>query len=224
MAGRRLAPLTRGRGPLGRCLVAARHTHYKVLGVAPSATNDEIKDAYYRLAKDTHPDSAPEADEAAFRRLTQAYHTLSRAESRAAYDLQLRAGTVAQELDFAALDKRVAAHVAKQELAAALALFIARGHSDAPCVTPETGAMLLSACLKRAYMRPATMVFAKLRATSSLSAISCNEWFGACIAHGRVDEAMDVFRHMQVLGVEPSPATAATIRQAQAYRASTLSP
>ena len=34
---------------------------YKVLGVSPSATDDEVKDAHRKLAKSTTPTSTPTA-------------------------------------------------------------------------------------------------------------------------------------------------------------------
>jgi DnaJ-domain-containing protein 1 len=72
-------------------------THYMVLGVARSATADDIKRAYYSLARRLHPDRfRRDADEetrqrtdAAFARIAQAYDTLRDRSLRAAYDLKL---------------------------------------------------------------------------------------------------------------------------------------
>jgi curved DNA-binding protein CbpA len=72
-------------------------THYMVLGVARSVTPDEIKRAYYSLARRLHPDRfRRDADEsqrqqidAAFARIAQAYEILKDAGRRAAYDLKL---------------------------------------------------------------------------------------------------------------------------------------
>jgi curved DNA-binding protein CbpA len=72
-------------------------THYAVLGVAHTAPPDEIKRAYYSLARRLHPDRfRRDADEAlrqqidaAFARIAQAYETLKDAGRRAAYDLKL---------------------------------------------------------------------------------------------------------------------------------------
>jgi curved DNA-binding protein CbpA len=72
-------------------------THYMVLGVARTATPDEVKRAYYSLARRLHPDRfRRDADEslrpqidAAFARIAQAYEILKDAGRRAAYDLKL---------------------------------------------------------------------------------------------------------------------------------------
>lgn len=67
--------------------------HYKVLGVKPEATPEEIKKAYRRLAKQYHPDSTggDKAKEARFKEVSQAYDVLGDAQRRAQYDA-LRSG------------------------------------------------------------------------------------------------------------------------------------
>jgi DnaJ-domain-containing protein 1 len=86
------------RGVVEELFALARgETHYEVLGVARSASADEVKRAYYSHARRLHPDLfRRDADEemrqridAAFARVAQAYDVLRDAALRAAYDLKL---------------------------------------------------------------------------------------------------------------------------------------
>ena len=58
--------------------------HYATLGVAKTATPDEIKRAYRRLASQHHPDKG--GDTAQFQAIQTAYDTLGDQTKRAAYD------------------------------------------------------------------------------------------------------------------------------------------
>ncbi|MBU1227813.1 MAG: J domain-containing protein [Actinobacteria bacterium] len=62
--------------------------YYDVLGVGRGAGQDEIKKAFRRLARDTHPDANPgdPTAEARFRDVARAYEVLSDPAKRAAYD------------------------------------------------------------------------------------------------------------------------------------------
>ena len=62
--------------------------HYEVLGVARDASDDQIKKAYRKLARELHPDvnPAPEAQER-FKLVTHAYEVLSDADARRNYDM-----------------------------------------------------------------------------------------------------------------------------------------
>jgi molecular chaperone DnaJ len=68
--------------------MAERRDYYEVLGVAKTASADEVKSAYRRLALKFHPDKNPgdKSAEEKFKEAAQAYEVLSDAEKRAAYD------------------------------------------------------------------------------------------------------------------------------------------
>ena len=63
---------------------------YSVFGLSPGASSDAIKTAYYRLAKQYHPDThAGETSQERIREINQAYETLGDPVARAAYDVML---------------------------------------------------------------------------------------------------------------------------------------
>jgi len=68
--------------------VASKRDYYEVLGVERSASDDDIKKAYRKLALQFHPDRNPgdHAAEAAFKEATEAYEVLRDAGRRRRYD------------------------------------------------------------------------------------------------------------------------------------------
>jgi len=67
--------------------------YYEILGVPRTASPDEIKSAFRKLARQYHPDVSKEADaEEKFKEINEAYGILSDADKRARYDRFGRAG------------------------------------------------------------------------------------------------------------------------------------
>ena len=67
--------------------MANKRDYYEVLGLSKSASEDDIKKAYRKLAKKYHPDINKEADaEAKFKEINEAYEVLSDPQKKATYD------------------------------------------------------------------------------------------------------------------------------------------
>lgn len=66
-------------------------TYYEILGVAHNAPVDQIKQAYRKLAKESHPDLHPgdAQAEARFKEIDEAWEVLGDAQKREEYDKKL---------------------------------------------------------------------------------------------------------------------------------------
>jgi len=81
---------------LGRLTMSERANHYAVLGLDPTANQQEIREAYYHLALRFHPDRFRAGElrdllgrsEEFFSKVTEAYNTLHDKALRAEYDRQ----------------------------------------------------------------------------------------------------------------------------------------
>src|ERR1700743_1383045 len=66
----------------------AKQDYYDLLGVAPAASQDDLKKAYRKLAMQYHPDRNPgdKTAEQKFKEVSEAYDVLKDDQKRAAYD------------------------------------------------------------------------------------------------------------------------------------------
>lgn len=70
---------------LAKPIQGVKQSHYTILGIDKTANEGEIKRAYRRLALTTHPDKGGDVEK--FKKINEAYQTLSDAKKRETYDL-----------------------------------------------------------------------------------------------------------------------------------------
>lgn len=71
--------------------------HYELLGIPMTASTEEVRRAFRKLSRVHHPDLG--GDETAYKRLNAAYHVLSTASERIAYDKSLREESERPQVD-----------------------------------------------------------------------------------------------------------------------------
>ena len=84
-------------------MAETKRDYYEVLGVSKTATDEELKKAYRKLAKQYHPDANPdnkEEAEAKFKELNEAYEVLSDKQKRSMYDQFGHSGPNGYNSDF----------------------------------------------------------------------------------------------------------------------------
>ena len=88
--------------------------HYKTLGIERSATPEEVKKAYFEMAKKYHPDSGDESEIKKFHAVAGAYKILSDAKDRKTYDVSL--GSFGTEAKAAGTDSvHATSHIGKRD-------------------------------------------------------------------------------------------------------------
>ena len=77
-------------------------SHYDTLGIPSTATPEEVKQAFYRLSKELHPDLNPDSPNAVekFKLVSAAYDVIGNPEKRRQYDAELRPELRRQKRDF----------------------------------------------------------------------------------------------------------------------------
>jgi len=68
--------------------MSSKRDYYEILGISKTASDEEIKRAYKRLAKEFHPDVAKDKKQAEekFKEINEAYQVISNPEKRRSYD------------------------------------------------------------------------------------------------------------------------------------------
>lgn len=113
-------------------------THYEVLSVSASASTDEIRRAYHKLARTNHPDRFTDpgekrAAEARFTSMTEAFNVLTSVERRRSYDNALRlqaSGETEAQREAKAYHRAAVAKLGEGQVDEAIRLMRAAVHLD----------------------------------------------------------------------------------------------
>ena len=71
---------------------------YEILGIEKTASQQDIKNAYFQLAKKYHPDASDKAEIKKFYEISDAYRVLSNPQEKTAYDQTLESGKIGRIL------------------------------------------------------------------------------------------------------------------------------
>jgi molecular chaperone DnaJ len=129
--------------------MAQSKDYYQVLGVPASASQDEIKKAYRKLAMTNHPDrnnGSKEAEER-FKQITEAYDVLRDPQKRAAYDRYGEAGLRGGSGGFHHVDLSEALSIFMRDFGAFAGLdeMLGGGSRSRPANAPKSRMKMLSA-------------------------------------------------------------------------------
>jgi Ca-activated chloride channel homolog len=106
-----------------------RPDFYVVLGVSQAASAEEIRQAYYYLARQYHPDASNEQDSAQFKVIAEAYRVLGTPQLRVAYDNALYPTGRERQKD-RRRDGNPVSHIVMHVANPALTLEITPGHRE----------------------------------------------------------------------------------------------
>lgn len=149
--------------------------YYELLGVSRDASNDEIKKAYRKAARTLHPDVNPDPEsQEKYKRVSQAYQTLSDPEKRRMYDLgggpghPMGGGFQSAGFDFSDIFDMFAGASGM------------RGHAQGPVPRQRRG----SDILRRTEIGLRDVVFGTEQTITYRTAVLCTQCQGSCCAPG----------------------------------------
>ncbi|GAB2548476.1 molecular chaperone DnaJ [Brachybacterium huguangmaarense] len=149
--------------------------YYELLGVSRDASTEEIKKAYRKLARSLHPDVNPDPEAAEkFKKVSQAYETLSNADKRRMYDMgggpgsPMGGGFGGAGFDFSDIFDMFAGASGM------------RGRSQGPVPRRRRGGDIL----RRTSISLRDVVFGVEKEVTFRTAVTCPQCDGSCCAPG----------------------------------------
>eukprot|EP00743_Colponemidia_sp_Colp-15_P010228 GILK01011242.1.p1 GENE.GILK01011242.1~~GILK01011242.1.p1 ORF type:complete len:224 (-),score=33.49 GILK01011242.1:29-700(-) len=201
---------------------ASRPDHYATLGVSRSSTAVEIKQKYYELAKQFHPDR-PSSQQSAdkFAQITQAYEVLNDPSTRSAYDEQL----VSSKEDVDRFVQTAWYSVNRGDLQRTMDALTTLFAIPEPLLQQHHSAInrTVSATLKQLGKTVEAGHVMSLLAALRQSPVVPNRdvyaaAFEALIKAGKMSEAISVYKYLKEAGLEPTLLMENTIESIRQYR------